>query len=307
MTNVVVALVDVGQGDCVLAVDRESGEALLVDCPEGRHRAALAALQDFGARRLNTAVVTHQHLDHLGGVYAVATSCPTSCIRVNPATHVPADRDERRKLRAALRAIAGLPRHNIATIGAYAEEEGAVGQLRWRVVAPDHSQMLDAQATSSPNHASIVMKLHAGACTVLLGSDADAASWTKIIARGSDIAADVFQLPHHGASMTGEGGHISLAQVLDVVCASYHLISVGSRNSYGHPARSTLADIRARRGRAQTLCTQLNAVCAGRAPGADVSCAGTVAVWVTDATMSVSTSVGGHRAAVSALPAAQCV
>jgi hypothetical protein len=74
-----------------------------------------------------------------------------------------------------------------------------------------------------------------------------------------------------------------------------------------HPASSTLKEIRNRRGQVHTLCTQLNAVCAGGAQGANVSCAGTIAITFLDEGMTVSPSVADHGDAVSALPAAQCI
>ncbi len=305
MTNVIVGFVNVGQGDCIVAVDRNSGHALLVDCPEGRHQDALAALRSYGATSLELAVVTHQHLDHLGGVYSTVTSFPTSCVRMNGGTHVPADPEEKKKLRAALRAMAGLPRLNVATAGATVGDQGRVGEIRWRVLAPDHSQVLFAQSVSRPNHASVVIKLSVANRSILLSSDADAESWAAIISRGANIAADVFQIPHHGASMVD--GPVDLGQLLDAVQASLHLVSVGSSNNYGHPAESTLADIRTRRGRAQTFCTQLNAVCAGKAPGANASCAGTVTLTFVDDAMTVSPGAAEHSAAVSVLPAAQCI
>ncbi len=307
MTNVIVAFVNVGQGDCIVGVDRNSGRALLVDCPAGRHEDALAALEAYGVTRLELAVVTHQHLDHLGGVYSTVTSFPTGCVRMNPITHMPADPEEKKKLRAALRAIWGLPRLNIATAGAYAGDAGQVGEIGWRVLAPDHSQLLFAQSVSRPNHASIVVKLSVAAHSILLSSDADLESWATIMARETDISADVYQLPHHGANMEAASAGIGLSQILDVVEASYYLISVGSSNSYGHPASSTLTEIRHRRGQAHTLCTQLNAVCGGGSQGANVSCAGTVSITFFEDKMTVSPSVADHGDAVSALPAAQCI
>lgn len=307
MTNVIVAFVNVGQGDCIVGVDRNSGHALLVDCPAGRHEDALATLEAYDATRLELAVVTHQHLDHLGGVYSTVTSFPTDCVRMNAITEIPADPDEKKKLRAAFRAICGLPRLNIATAGAYAGDAGQVGELCWRVLAPDHSQLLFAQSVSRSNHASIVVKLAIGAHNILLSSDADMESWSAIMARGTDVCADVYQLPHHGASMEATSAGLDFGQVLDAVEASYYLISVGSGNNYGHPAKSTLGEIRNRRGQVRTLCTQLNAVCAGTAQGANVSCAGTVTITFLNGTMTVSPSVADHGDAVSALPAAQCI
>lgn len=308
MTDVVVAFVDVGQGDCVVAVDRCSGDALLVDCPEGRHEQALAALHEHGAHRLQAAFITHQHLDHLGGVYSTVTSFPTSCVRLNPVSHVPADPDERKKLRAALRALHGLLRQNISlVVGVNSGDEGSVGIVQWQVLAPDGSQLLLSQADSKPNHASVVMRLSIGQYRVLLGSDADPDSWMGIIERNRDLKADVFQLPHHGADMTNTSNHLSLSDLLDTVQASYHVISVGSHNSYGHPSASTLAEIRARRNRAQTLCTQLNAVCAARTPGINVRCAGTIAFAFSEQGLVTSTSVSAHAVAIRRLPTPQCV
>jgi len=211
------------------------------------------------------------------------------------------------KLRAALRALRGLPRHNVTLAGAGVGDEGAVGELRWQVLAPDHSQLIGAQADNNPNHASVVMMLSVGTHSVLLGSDADTNSWAAIMARDLDIKADVFQLPHHGASMISDGNHLGLSELLDAVQASYYVISVGSHNGYGHPAISTLGDIRARRGQVQTFCTQLNAVCAGHAPGTNIKCAGTVAITFHDNAITISPSVTEHSAAVRRLPAAQCV
>lgn len=307
MTDVAIAFVDVGQGDCTIAVDRDEGAALIVDCPAGMHRTALSTLASLGATRVDLAVASHQHLDHLGGLYSTVTAFPTSVLSLNTVTHIPADPDERKKLRAALRAIKGLPRHGIAIDEPRRGKAGFVGDFSWEVLTPDFKQLLHAQAESRPNHASVVMKLSVAGHTILLGTDADAESWKTMSESGLDLTADVFQLPHHGGELSGPKGHMTIDVLLDLVQASLHMISVGSKNTYGHPAASTVMAIRARGDSAQTYCTQLNSICASSFLGKAVPCAGTTILTFDGKQMEATRSVSNHRRSVRQLPNAQCV
>lgn len=114
---------------------------------------------------------------------------------------------------------------------------------------------------SAPNAGSaIVLILDGGTETrYLVGGDATAARWARLIRQG--IEADVFALPHHGAELAGAGGEPDVAAVLEAVRAKHHVISVGSANSYGHPARSTLEALRTRSHETSVCCTQVNDVC----------------------------------------------
>jgi competence protein ComEC len=307
MTDVVLAFLNIGQGDCTVAVDRPSGEGLLMDCPPGRDSQVVAALREFGATRLKLVIASHQHLDHLGGIYAIATSFPTEQVSMNQATHVPADASEAKKLRATLRAIRGLQRAGVTLAEPRAGEHGAVGELRWKILAPDFSQLLHAQATSDANHASVVIKISAAGFDVLVSADADAASWEAICLRESNLSADVLQIPHHGGVMSPSLGGMSLTKLLEIVGAQTHVISVGSSNGYGHPAASTLETLRSHVGLGNLLCTQLNAICAGCAVSSNTGCAGNIKFVITTAGVQISPAPSTHRMAVAALPSAQCL
>lgn len=307
MTDAAIAFVDVGQGDCTIAVDRNEGAALLVDCPAGMHETALSTLTSLGATRLDLAVASHQHLDHLGGLYSVVTAFPTSILSLNTVTHIPSDPDERKKLRAALRAIRGLPRQGIAIDEPRRGMTGLIGGISWQVLTPDLDQLLHAQAESRPNHASVVMKLSVAGHTVLLGTDADGESWEAMSESGLDLTADVFQVPHHGGGLFSPEDRMTIDGLLDLVQASLHMISVGSKNTYGHPATSTVQAIRARGGSAQTYCTQLNCICAGQSLREATPCAGTTILTFVGREMTITRSVNIHRASVHKLPNAQCV
>src|SRR5215218_6905536 len=66
-----VACIDVGQGDCTVAVDHETGEGLLIDCRIGHHGEALREFDYLGLAELRAAIVSHTQLDHFGGVLDV--------------------------------------------------------------------------------------------------------------------------------------------------------------------------------------------------------------------------------------------
>jgi competence protein ComEC len=304
LSSVAVSFLDVGQGDCTIAVDLEHGNAIMFDCPESGHEVALMALEASGATSLKLALVSHQHLDHLGGIYLTVTGFPTECVRINPLTVVPKDPDEKKKLLAAMRALSGLPRRGVAFYArATTGDHGTIGGLAWDVLVPDMNQLFAAQAKQQPNHASVILRLSTDEHSVVLSADSDDESWTTLLSQ-RDVKADVLQLPHHGAEF---GAALGMGALIDAVDPSVCVISVGSSNGYGHPAASTLAAIRARRANRTTYCTQLNNVCAGKTCYAGESCAGTIEVTFTDGDMTVRPSVAEHRLAVKALPTPQCV
>lgn len=245
MTRGTVIFVNVDQGDCTIAIDADGGGAVLVDCPAGKEERALAVLETEGADLLRLVVATHSDLDHLGGVFTVASAFPTREVRVNGAPVVCADPDERKRLRAALRAIAGLKHRHVAVGDVKAPDRGVVGALAWCVLAPDQAQLLHAQGIGSPNHASVVIRLEVGNSRFLLAGDADGLSWRGLLDSQADLHADVLLIPHHGGQMQASDTDAAIGEVLRAVGARLAVLSFGRQNHYGHPHESTLAAIEA--------------------------------------------------------------
>jgi beta-lactamase superfamily II metal-dependent hydrolase len=240
MTDVTVVFLEVGQGDCTLAVDHTTHEAIMIDCPRGKAHRALDELVSQRAERLELVVATHSDLDHLGGIYPIVDKFPTATIRLNEATVVPADPDERKQLKAALRAISGMRHRHVNIDDARRGDLGAVGDIRWRVFAPTKAQLLHAQGIGSPNHASVVLRLEVGDHRFLIPGDADAASWRKTIDAGDDISALVFLFPHHGAELLASPHEAGADEVLDAVSPKVVVLSFGATNGNGHPHPTTL-------------------------------------------------------------------
>jgi competence protein ComEC len=255
VTQTTVTFVDVGQGDCTVAVDRETHQAVVIDCSAGGVRFALEHLSRESTEELVAAIATHNDLDHLGGLYELAQEANASAVHLNHGTVVHSDVPRRTQLTAALRAFADLEDRGVALEGITAGAVRTIGAIRLLTLAPTHGQITRAQGRRQPNLASAVIRLESRGHVVLIAGDAPADTWTRLLDAGADLAADILLFPHHGAELPPA----LMSRLLDSVAASFFLISVGTRNPYGHPAVSTLEALAAARGR--LLCTQVNRNC----------------------------------------------
>lgn len=68
---------------------------------------------------------------------------------------------------------------------------------------------------------------------MLLTGDVEPEAQRDLLARGTDVRADVLKLPHHGSNAQEPA-------FLDAVGASVTLTSVGADNIYGHPSANVL-------------------------------------------------------------------
>lgn len=284
MTNVTVVFLDVGQGDCTLAVDHSSHSAIMIDCPSGKAQRALDELAMQGTERLQLVVATHSDLDHLGGIFPVVSKLPTATLRLNDATVVPADPDERKQLKAALRAISGLRHRHVSLQDARRDDTGAVGEITWRILTPTKAQLLHAQATVNPNHASVVLRLEIAGHGFLIAGDADGPSWRELIDGGHELRARVLLFPHHGAELAVTPDGAGAAEVLDAVDPDVVVLSFGAANNYGHPHPATLELLAAR---AQTFLATQAGTATGPLPVSPLH-AGTARFRIDEAAMTIA-------------------
>jgi competence protein ComEC len=84
------------------------------------------------------------------------------------------------------------------------------------------------------NAGALALRLDHGAASFLLASDLDADAEARLVAAGAPLAATVLKVAHHGSR------HSSTAPFLARVRPALAVISVGARNTYGHPAAETL-------------------------------------------------------------------
>lgn len=228
----VVVACAVGQGDAIV-LPAGAGRAVVVDAgPEPN--AVDHCLRRLRVRQVALFVVSHFHVDHIGGVAGVFRGRDLRAV-VGP------DWPDPPAGRAAVAAAAGrVPLRSVGPGWSY-EVEG----LRLRVLGPVEPLR---GTNSDPNNNSLVLRAEVEGRTVLLPGDAETEEQEDMLDRlGAEaVRADVLKVSHHGSSYQSP-------RFLDEARPSVALVSVGLGNDYGHPNPSLLA--RLSRGGARVLRT----------------------------------------------------
>jgi len=212
--------IDVGQGDAFLV--ESPGARVLVDA--GEDDTALRWLQRSGRRRLDLLVVSHPHLDHVGGVPAILRELDVGVVWAAP---IPTDLGAVLDVRHAA-ADAGVPVRAPAR-----GETVTLADLEISVLHPPPGRPY-RHADSEPNESSYVLRVRSGDRRVLLAGEVEAAGQAALLAGAPELLdAEVLAVPHHGSGTTGPA-------FLDAVDPRIALISVGADNRYGHPHADVL-------------------------------------------------------------------
>lgn len=216
-----VTAIDVGQGDAFLV---ESPQArILIDA--GGDEAAARWLRHHGRRHLDLVIVTHPHLDHVGGVPEVLRRLRVDAVWYRP---VPTD------LPAAAEVLAVAAARAVPVVGPEPGQQVRVGDLDLEVLHPPPGRPY-RWSRSEPNDTSIVVRITWGDRRVLATGDIEEPAQQELLAeRPMQLRAELLLVPHHGAGTTEPA-------FLTAVAPQVALISVGHGNPYGHPAPHVVA------------------------------------------------------------------
>jgi competence protein ComEC len=221
-----ITAIDVGQGDSTLMVSPQ-GRTLLVDAGgmPGTGRSNFDVGEDVvspylwsrGFSRLDVAVVTHGHWDHVGGMRAVLANFRPHELWVGVNSPTPA--------LAALLAYASQQHILVRYLGA--GDQVSYGGIGIRVLAPTK-----AAEHRRANDDCLAIKLVFENNSLLMEGDAEKPA-ERQIAR-EEPEAELLKVGHHGsATSTSE-------ELLAAVRPRIAVISVGRDNSYGHPRLEVL-------------------------------------------------------------------
>jgi competence protein ComEC len=220
--EVVVAFLDIGQGDATLI--RTPDAAILVDTgpPDGP---ILRRLGEEGVERLDLLVLTHAQADHEGAALDVLRELRPRLVLNGGDGRGTAVQD---RLASAAAAVGAQ------VVPARAGQLLRLGGLRTRILWPPAASA-SASGGEDPNDRAVVAHVRAGAFDLLLPADAE----SPVITPLELPRVDALKVAHHGSADE------QLDALLDEVRPAVAVVPVGRGNSYGHPAPSTLAALRA--------------------------------------------------------------
>jgi competence protein ComEC len=213
-------VLDVGQGLAVLirthkhALLFDAGPALSRDADSGS-RIVVPHLRATGVGRLDGFVVSHDDIDHTGGMQAVLEALPVRWVSS------PLAPDDPR--------LAGTHRAVRCQRGTDWDWDG----VRFALLHPA------AESYNRPgikdNNRSCVLRVQSAAGSLLVAADVERDAEAQLLEHGTAaLRADVLIVPHHGSRTS------STDAFLRAVAPSLAIFTVGYRNRFGHPAQDVL-------------------------------------------------------------------
>jgi competence protein ComEC len=224
------AMLNIGQGDA-LFIEGPTGIQVLVDAGPntGAVLRELPRVMRFGDRTIDAVIETHPDADHMGGFVDVLKRYKVG-VYITPGIVSKTNTliEALNKSVDAERALIFVARRGmVIDLG---------GGAHLDVLYPDADVSGYGEKT---NDGSIVARLVYGETEVLLTGDAGFETEDHLLAiASSTLAADILKVGHHGSrSSTGEA-------FIQAVHPQMALVSVGAKNSYGHPTQETLDRLR---------------------------------------------------------------
>jgi competence protein ComEC len=229
-----ITALDVGQGDA-LFLEFPNGQVGLLDgggypqnLPDVAERVLLPFLRARGIEALDLLILSHPDRDHMLGLGKVSEQ-----LRVREFWYPGRPNEDSAELKRLLRVL-GAQGTRLVPARELCGERRDLGAIA-EVLAPCGEAL-----ELGRNDASLVLKLSFGQATALFTGDIEGPGEEWLVqARAAGLRADFLKVAHHGSRTS------SSEALLGQVRPQVAFISVGARNTFGHPAREVLGRFQA--------------------------------------------------------------
>ena len=216
-----IANCDVGQGDSMV-INLGSGHGIVIDVGPDE-QAMNKCLKSLGINDVPLLVLSHFHADHVGGLAGLLQSRKVGQVWISNNAEPLLESGK------ALAALGGTP---VVTV-----EKGLTVQLAdikfeilWPLSTVSNFAVLPGDG-SAINNSSIAMLVSTPDWTLFTGGDIEPPAQQQILASVRKV--DIYKVSHHGSKYQD-------AALMAALSPQVGVISVGAKNSYGHPAPETI-------------------------------------------------------------------
>jgi len=218
---------DVGQGDGIYIRTPQGNDVVVDSGPGDVMLAKLGAAMPFADRTVELVVLTHPHADHISGMVEILKRYKVEKVILPEAEYDSATYRALLDLLSEKRADVIRPR-----LGQRIFLDGTT------VLDIDYPALGGAENhPADVNDVSIVARLSVGRTNVLLTGDAGKDIERRLSDYKIPLEAEILKVGHHGSK------HSTGAELLSAVQPRYSVISVGAKNTYGHPHEEVLGTL----------------------------------------------------------------
>ena len=219
-----IANCDVGQGDSMV-INLQHGRGIVIDVgpdPVAENK----CLRNLGISEVPLLILSHFHADHVGGLSGLLQSRRVGQVWIS---------NNLEPLLESTNSLALLRDSEIVTV-----QKGLISQIagiQFEVLWPENTvrnfEAMPGEG-SQINNSSIALLVSTKDWSIFTAGDLEPPAQHEIL--GSVRHVDIYKVCHHGSKYQDE-------ELMRALSAQIAVISVGAKNSYGHPAPQTIASL----------------------------------------------------------------
>ena len=221
-----VDVLDIGQGDSIF-IETPGARRILIDGgPGSAVLGKLATRLPFWEKSLDVVILTHPDADHLNGLLSVLQKYKVNYIIW---TGITRDGGGYQKW---LELLEKKQKQGSKIVIADSNMKIHVGNVFIDTLNPGGN--LQGKFFAKANDTGIVSHLTYGKNTFLFTADVSSKAEQEMVDAKANLASDILKVPHHGSKYS------SSEAFLRAVHPKVAVISVGAKNTYGHPTGEVL-------------------------------------------------------------------